>query len=355
MALNSPFGTVLRDEREAKGFELNEVARRLRIRPDILRAIESNDFAHMPPRGYARNMVNAYARFLGLNPTEITRAYMDQNNQFQEAAAARDDLRLETRQGRSSSRGSSRPERQSYAERAADRGYRGSQSGRTLYNDRYDSRTDAGRYGDQGRTVRPVGTSRQQRGGGQPYANFYSGGQQGSSPLDFLKSKWLYIAIAVAAVVLIFIITNIVSCATAAPEEESSTVPISGMSDTTKSDDDSEEETKVVEVAPTSAVFKYEVDSGKTAYIEIYENGSDTPTVADEVSGSESYEVTKKLKFVTSDPDNVTITVDGEKVKAKENGSTGVYNYTVKFSDILEDWEKEHSSSSSSSSSKSSD
>ena len=64
-------GQVLKEARERKDYDLNTIARRLRIRPDILRAIESGDFASMPPRGYTRNMVNAYARLLGLNPTEI--------------------------------------------------------------------------------------------------------------------------------------------------------------------------------------------------------------------------------------------------------------------------------------------
>ena len=59
-------GKVLREARERKGYDLNTVARRLRIRPDILRAIESGDSAAMPPRGYTRNMVNAYAKLLGL-------------------------------------------------------------------------------------------------------------------------------------------------------------------------------------------------------------------------------------------------------------------------------------------------
>ena len=66
------FGEILRQTRERKGLGLNATARRLRIRPDILRAIEDGNFAAMPPRGYTRNMVNGYARYLGLNPTEIT-------------------------------------------------------------------------------------------------------------------------------------------------------------------------------------------------------------------------------------------------------------------------------------------
>ena len=54
------FGTVLREARERKGYDVQSAARRLRIRPDILRALENNDFSRLPARGYTRNMVNAY-------------------------------------------------------------------------------------------------------------------------------------------------------------------------------------------------------------------------------------------------------------------------------------------------------
>ena len=77
------FGTILREARERKGYDLATAARRLRIRPDILRAIEEDDFSRMPPRGYARNMVNAYARLVGLNPTEMTRMYLDEAYAYQ--------------------------------------------------------------------------------------------------------------------------------------------------------------------------------------------------------------------------------------------------------------------------------
>ena len=51
------FGTVLREARERKGYDVQSAARRLRIRPDILRALENNDFSRLPARGYTRNMV----------------------------------------------------------------------------------------------------------------------------------------------------------------------------------------------------------------------------------------------------------------------------------------------------------
>lgn len=71
------FGDVLRAARERSGEDIVSVARRIRIRPDILERIEACDLDNMPPRGYSRNMVNAYARYLGLNPTEIVKMYLD--------------------------------------------------------------------------------------------------------------------------------------------------------------------------------------------------------------------------------------------------------------------------------------
>lgn len=74
------FGDVLRQAREQSGEDLVSVARRIRIRPDILERIEESDIDSMPPRGYSRNMVNAYARYLGLNTTEVVKMY--QNAQY---------------------------------------------------------------------------------------------------------------------------------------------------------------------------------------------------------------------------------------------------------------------------------
>lgn len=72
------FGSVLKEARIRKGYELTTVARRLRIRPDILQAIENSDFASMPPSGYTRNMISAYARLLDIDSNEVTRMYLDE-------------------------------------------------------------------------------------------------------------------------------------------------------------------------------------------------------------------------------------------------------------------------------------
>ena len=73
------FGNVLKEARLARGLDLATVSRELRIRQDIIVAIENSDFSRMPSRGYARSMIIAYARLLGLNAQDISRMYLDQS------------------------------------------------------------------------------------------------------------------------------------------------------------------------------------------------------------------------------------------------------------------------------------
>ena len=76
-------GWSLAHARERKVLDVSTAARKRVIRPDIRRAIEEGDFARRPPRGYTSNMVGAYARLVGLNPTEVTRAYREEVYQFE--------------------------------------------------------------------------------------------------------------------------------------------------------------------------------------------------------------------------------------------------------------------------------
>ena len=77
------FGSVLKEARLAQGRDLASVSRDLRIRQDIIVAIENSDFKRMPSRGYARNMIIAYSRLLGLNSQDVSRMYLDQEYAYQ--------------------------------------------------------------------------------------------------------------------------------------------------------------------------------------------------------------------------------------------------------------------------------
>ena len=84
----------------------------------LLYTSEEDDFSRMPPRGYARNMVNAYARLVGLNPTEMTRMYLDDAYAYQVGRARNGaqpsgfDRGGSSRTGRSTSRQGARPSQQ---------------------------------------------------------------------------------------------------------------------------------------------------------------------------------------------------------------------------------------------------
>lgn len=350
------FGQILRSSREYQGISIDAAASRLRIRPDILRSIEEGDFSRMPQRGYARNMINAYARFLGLNATELTTMYLDELHAYQASVRGT---------GFDSVTGSSRGSRSS-------RGQRGQQhtmhdqygkrrtppysetTGRAIYSDRTDrnpiyDQEDYGRRTARQATTRDRsrqrGMDRGNRGYAEPaavvgrqrsYDNLFS-----VSRPNAIISKLPIILIAILVVVLLgFAISSVASCATSKKDADVSNVPISGISDTTNTNDNTAAETAApVLTPPTAATFQYSIASGKNAYFEIYENDSDVPSDADEVTGpvSNTYQVTTKLKFVTTSPEAVKLTVDGTEVQPKDD-SDGIYVYTVDFPSILAAW-----------------
>lgn len=80
---SADFGDVLRQTREQHGISLSEVARELRVREDILIAIENSDFSKIPPQGYSRNMIKSYSRLLGLNANTMTNMFLDSEYSYQ--------------------------------------------------------------------------------------------------------------------------------------------------------------------------------------------------------------------------------------------------------------------------------
>lgn len=411
------FGSQLRQARERKGYDLITAARRLRIRPDILRAIESSDYEKMPPRGYARNMVNAYARFVGLNPTDITRAYLDGAAQYRNAnragagayragsgaygagtsggftmpSGSRRSRADEMEGGRPHGSRASAYSRSSYrrgADAGAGSGRRASEGNR--FSRTYDLSDDAddaygrvsrGSYGRGGASGEARG-GRRARGGEESgargffssiegmAANAFGGGGQRVRRGDGGDSSYytsiysdrrnsatqgrlpFIVAGAVILVLLVMVISLLMGNGQSSKDEVPS-VPVTGLTDTTASQSGSSAESSDQQTsseAPTKAVFSYSIPDGAEAYVEIYQDDSESPSTAGTLSGpvDESIDVTGTLTFVTSAPDNVTLQVDGSDVEMTETVSgTGVYEYTVDFASILEQWNSEHGASSS--------
>ncbi|HSI02688.1 MAG TPA: helix-turn-helix domain-containing protein [Reyranella sp.] len=68
-------GRLLRDQREARGLSMEEVAQRLRIRRIYLEAIERGRFDQLPGAAYIRAFLRAYASHLGLDAEKVVTAY----------------------------------------------------------------------------------------------------------------------------------------------------------------------------------------------------------------------------------------------------------------------------------------
>lgn len=335
------FGTVLREARERKGYDLTTAARRLRIRPDILRAIEENDFSRMPPRGYTRNMVNAYARLLGLNPTEITRMYLDEAYAYQvgrardEAEPTRFDIDSPARSRRTRDRSQPQEERTP----------RQNAFGRTLYDDR-PSYARGGSGGGRRNPEERTHPSRHTVLPNSQYTNFYAGPSAPSA----VRSRLPYIVAGVIILILLIVILVLAFGNTdGTSEDDVPSVPITGLTDTTQDngeegEGDQQQQAAPLEAAPTKAVLTYEVASGASPWIELYKDGAENPYFGQAVSGpaTESIDVTGTLRIDTPQPDVVKVLVDDEPVELSDTDGDSVYSYTVDFPAILEQWNQEH-------------
>jgi cytoskeletal protein RodZ len=66
--LPASFGARLAAAREQERLSVGDMAARLRLHVKQVRAIESEDLAHLPEAAYVRGFVRSYARSLGLDP-----------------------------------------------------------------------------------------------------------------------------------------------------------------------------------------------------------------------------------------------------------------------------------------------
>ncbi|ERN40795.1 hypothetical protein KR51_00027850 [Rubidibacter lacunae KORDI 51-2] len=68
-------GARVRQEREAKGLTINEIAAQTRIQSRLLDAIESGDRNHLPEPVYVRALIKQFGDAVGLNGAELSRHF----------------------------------------------------------------------------------------------------------------------------------------------------------------------------------------------------------------------------------------------------------------------------------------
>lgn len=400
------FGDVLRQARERSGEDIVSVARRIRIRPDILERIEASDLDGMPPRGYSRNMINAYARYLGLNPTEVVKMYLDAQYRNQ-VEKARENIRptgfdmsagrrrghnretvssSETRAHLSSSAGSSYsrglpasddeffngPAPTSIPPAATTRRIGAVHVGSYNAYGQGLSQRAAARSAGETRVMDPIddrhhSTHRARRSAlsEEHYGNLYAAPSNlgvhnhGSGLREKLPFFIAGIVILLLVVVIVVMVNGMNRAATSEPASQPMNVTGMPGSENVQQDDTASDgeaatdeasqqakETEPKEVAPTKTTISYEVADGETPYIEIWEG--DNCTFASDVTGpaTESFDVTGTFEIVASPYDGLTVTQDGEKVNIDDNVSSGIFRYSVDFQEVLDAWNKEHGSTS---------
>jgi len=72
------WGDKLRQARSLKKLKLEDIAKKINIRPEYLLAIEDERFEKLPAGLYGKNFIKEYASFLGLNVKEILKDWDSQ-------------------------------------------------------------------------------------------------------------------------------------------------------------------------------------------------------------------------------------------------------------------------------------
>lgn len=68
-------GEMLREARERKGVSPAEVEEEAKIRERLIKALEEEDYAILPDRIYTKGLLKNYARYLGLDTSEVMRLF----------------------------------------------------------------------------------------------------------------------------------------------------------------------------------------------------------------------------------------------------------------------------------------
>lgn len=350
------FGNVLKEARLARGLDLTAVSRELRIRQDIIVAIENSDFARMPSRGYARNMIIAYARLVGLNPQDVSRMYLDQEYAYQVEQTHRsvgDTIQMHNEPYRRGSENSGngqtgripRSEYRSKNSNSSSRNGLGysSQANRNLYDDSsngfgrrmYSQNADEPPYAPRNNAPVAHRARRSAMADGR-YTNLYTAPKNIPNPN---RKRNIIIGVIIAVVLVIILIVALFLTHRSEPQTN---IPVTGVDVTAQQQTEDTTQTQVpVETPPTEFTLRYEVADGSETYIEVYvdDNIEESSTVTG--PAQQTYTSSNKIRFVATETDGVTLYINDEAVELTTNDS-GIVNTTYTFEDILNQWYEDH-------------
>lgn len=350
------FGNVLKEARLARGLDLTAVSRELRIRQDIIVAIENSDFARMPSRGYARNMIIAYARLVGLNPQDVSRMYLDQEYAYQVEQAHRsvgDTIQMHNEPYRRGSENSGngqtgripRSEYRSKNSNSSSRNGLGysSLANRNLYDGSsngfgrrmYSQNADEPPYAPRNNAPVAHRARRSAMADGR-YTNLYTAPKNIPNPN---RKRNIIIGVIIAVVLVIILIVALFLTHRSEPQTN---IPVIGVDVTAQQQtEDTTQTQEPVETPPTEFTLRYEVADGSETYIEVYvdDNIEESSTITG--PAQQTYTSSSKIRFVATETDGVTLYINDEAVELTTNDS-GIVNTTYTFEDILNQWYEDH-------------
>ena len=73
--LNTGFGRRLQAAREAAGLTRLQVANKLRLKPELVQALEQEDISVLPAPAFVRGYIRAYAQLVDANADELIDLY----------------------------------------------------------------------------------------------------------------------------------------------------------------------------------------------------------------------------------------------------------------------------------------
>ena len=87
-----PLGEYLKQAREKKRLSLEQIASQTRIQEHHLQALESEDFANLPAKVFAKGFVRSYAKALGLDEEEALQCFLETSGTFYERSQLEEPL-----------------------------------------------------------------------------------------------------------------------------------------------------------------------------------------------------------------------------------------------------------------------
>ncbi len=85
------FGAYLKQERELRSISLAELSEQTHVKLEYLEAIESNHFERLPGLTFAKGFLQAYAKYIGLEPDDVLLRFEDTLKQLSGAGKFRTD------------------------------------------------------------------------------------------------------------------------------------------------------------------------------------------------------------------------------------------------------------------------